>query len=671
MKNYQIALTNVDFDNSYENCVRFDSRAEQEGYFKCNTLFADAPVVNFDFGTLLTARVPVRKDLVPTKLMGCNYLIVKDISDDKDLNYLYYFIRDIYYDTNNQVILDIELDVINTYLLDIDFSDCFIEKAHLNRFIDNGDNTVSFDGSADSKLFETEDLLELPKRLTKRTKLKLNTTLNTTADEWLNNNVAFWVYIFIDKSHSYNVKNLTDNPGATVTYSGSNMIVYYNLPDGARYYTEYAVVAYPIYKSNKVIKINHIRGTHPWQISLDRSALNSFKDDNNNTSYFYTQKFSLIAPFKLNDATCTITDGNLIINSRDDASNNHRTHIEVANSAVIVNNEGHYDNVYYGSGLVTTIIQQNTSIESDTYNTNIQYTFDKSEIINANKKIKFNPKLLGGNFKELLITSQGDMFKYDMQKLNGNSLKFLYSEPIQSEITKFYFRLKAPQGLYTDDTDNNFMGLVGNVDNSQAIANDNYSNFLANNKNFWLQSNIKLGENLFNAMSSGVKGAMSGASATPGGMIAGFIGGSIGGVANTFIGAVDRNLTVDNMKNAPGSLQNANGNAIFNMFVNDLALYVEEYDALNNEKEMVNDVMFKNGFTVNRIGNVKDYLNIRKYFNYVRARLENITSTLQLNNNVREKFKMIFANGVRFWNVTDKMFEYKKENYERWLENEL
>ena len=86
---------------------------------------------------------------------------------------------------------------------------------------------------------------------------------------------------------------------------------------------------------------------------------------------------------------------------------------------------------------------------------------------------------------------------------------------------------------------------------------------------------------------------------------------------------------------------------------------------------MVNDVMFKNGFTVNRIGNVKDYLNIRKYFNYVRARLENITSTLQLNNNVREKFKMIFANGVRFWNITDKMFEYKKENYERWLENEL
>lgn len=671
MKNYQIALTNVDFDNSYENCVRFDSRAEQEAYFNVNTLFANAPDVNLDFGTLLNARVPVRKNVVPTKLMGYNYLIVKDTSTQKDLDYLYYFIKDIYYDTNDQVILDIELDVINTYLLSVTFSDCFIEKAHLNRFTDNNNDTVSFDGSADSKLFETEDLLELPKRLTKRTKLKLNTTLNATADEWLNNNVAFWVYTFIDKTHSYNVKNLTDNAGASVTYDGSNMIVYYNLPSGARYHTEYAVVAYPVYKSNKQIKINHIRGSHPWLITLTESALNDFKNDNNNTSYFYTQKFSLIAPLKLNSATCTVTNGDLIINSRDDASNNHRAYIEVGEASAVVTSTNIYDSTYHGNGLITSISQLNTSIESDSYNTNIQYTFNKSEIIGADKNIKFNPKLLGANFKELLITSQGELFKYDVQKLNGNSLKFLYSEPIQSEITKFYFRLKSPQGLYISDTNNNYMGVVGNVDNSQAIANDNYSNFLANNKNFWLQSNIKLGENAVNALTSGVKGAVAGASANPAGMVTGFIGGAIGGIANTIIGAIDRNLTVDNMKNAVGSLQNANGNAIFNMFVNELGLYVEEYDALNNEKEMVNDVMFKNGFTVNRIGNVKDYLNIRKYFNYVRARLENITSTLQLNNNVREKFKMIFANGVRFWNVTNKMFEYKKENYERWLENEL
>ena len=117
-------------------------------------------------------------------------------------------------------------------------------------------------------------------------------------------------------------------------------------------------------------------------------------------------------------------------------------------------------------------------------------------------------------------------------------------------------------------------------------------------------------------------------------------------------------------------LKNANGNVIFNMFVNDLALYVEEYDALENEKEIVNDVMFKTGFTVNRLGYIKDYLNIRVYFNYVRARIENITSDLQLSNNVRQKFKNIFANGVRFWNVTDQMFKYDKENYERWLKNE-
>ena len=635
MKNYQIVLTNVDFDNSYENCVRFDSRAEQEGYFKCNTLFADAPVVNFDFGTLLTARVPVRRDLVPTKLMGYNYLIVKDTSDDKDLNYLYYFIRDIYYDTANQIILDIELDVINTYLLDIDFSDCFIEKAHLNRFIDNGDNTVSFDGTADSKLFETEDILELPKRLTKRTKLNLKFTGIDEVDNWLNENVACWCYIFINKDHNYSVKKVSDLSSTTETLHAS--ICGYILNDGITNYMDYGVIAYPIMK----VKNKSIRGrclTNYFEISSE--AFRRFRVNNNNSSYFYSIKYSLIPPFYIDEHTrYTITDNQLTLNM--DFTFGDETLISIGGTHIACSDTGY--GVFYG------LIQSQKNIITKSYNTDCEYKFTKNEIINNNKNIKYNPKLLSNNFKNLLLTTQGEVFKYDLQKINNTSLEFLYTEPIQPEITKFYFRLKAPVGLYVDDTDNNFMGVVGNVDNSIAISNDQYSLFLANNKNFWLQSNLKIGEKIFND----------------------FRNPDISNGINTITTLIDRNLTIDNMKNAPESLQNANGNPIFNMFVTDLALYVEEYDALNNEKEMANDVMFKNGFTVNRIGNVKDYLNIRKYFNYVRARLENITSTLQLNNNVREKFKMIFANGVRFWNVTDKMFEYKKENYERWLENEL
>lgn len=639
MKNYQIALTNVDFDNSYENCVRFDSRAEQEAYFKCNTLFADAPVVNLDFGTLLNTRVTVKKDVVPTKLMGYNYLIVKDTSEKKDLNYLYYFIKDIYYDTDDQVILDIELDVMNTYLLDVNFSDCFIEKAHLNRFIDNGDDTVSFDGSADSKLFETEEFQDVPKRLTKRTRVDLTFTGNETVDNWLKDHVAYWVYIFLDKNHKYSFKKFGDNSDTTIT----------EYPDTTSYlnYTyDYTFIAYPIMKSGHLyVENNGIK------YDMRKTALTFFEALNTGVkSYYYNIKFSLVPPiYHVNNVTPYLSGNSLVLSTSDKY---------VGGSTVFAT----YSPSLNGDGLFCGVYEPPKNIESYEFNIQTLYTFDKSSIIGADKNINFNPKLLSEKFKELTLVSQGETFNYDCQKINNNKMKFLYTEPIQSEITKFYFRLKAPTGLYVDDTDNNYMGVVGNVDNSQTIANDQYSQFLANNKNYWLQSNFKIVEKAVGGLLGG------GITSTLKGDASGVVMGGITGGALTIKDVINRNLTIDNMRNAPSMMKNGNGNAIFNMMVNDLALYIEEYDALNNEKEMANDIMFKNGFTVNRIGSIKDYLNIRKYFNYVRARIENITSTLQLNNNVREKFKMIFANGVRFWNVTDRMFEYKKENYERWLE---
>lgn len=663
-KNYQIALTNVDFDNSYENCLRFDSRAEQEAYFKVNTLFVNLPLVNLDFGTLLTTQIVVKRSVIPTKLMSYNYLIVKDNSENKDLSYLYYFINNIRYDTDDQVIIDVELDVINTYLIDVDFSNCFIEKAHLNRFVENSDGTISFDGTSNSQLFETEDALNLPKRLTKRTKLKLKATKNGTADEWLNNNVAFWVYIYVDKKYQYNVQDLTYKIQHQTTLDENGTVQVYALPNGSFYTSEYGVIAYPIYKSNKRLFVYRWDANFKWLLKISEDALGWFKSKNNNTSYFYNLKFSLIPPFELSYLNCEVNNnGDLIINTP--AGDNNNKYMQLINTHVILAgaSDEQLDNLT-GEGLITNVWQNIANIETENYVIDTKYRFTKNEIVGANKNIKFNPKLLGENFRELVITTQGETFTYDVQKLNDHIIKFLYTEPLQPEITKYYYRLKAPQGLYVEDTAQNYMGVVGSVDNGQAIANDQFSNYLANNKNFWLQSNIKIAEKTTGGIIGGaVAGFKTGGIV---GAITGAVGGSVMGVTDL----INRELTVDNMKNAPQMLKNANGNVIFNMFVNDLALYVEEYDALDNEKEIVNDAMFKNGFTVNRLGNIKDYLNIRVYFNYVRARVENITSHLQLSNSVRQKFKNIFANGVRFWNVTEQLFKYDKENYERWLKNE-
>ena len=52
MNDYQIALTNVNFDDTYNNVLLFDSREIQEAYFKVNTLFENAPKCNFKASTL-------------------------------------------------------------------------------------------------------------------------------------------------------------------------------------------------------------------------------------------------------------------------------------------------------------------------------------------------------------------------------------------------------------------------------------------------------------------------------------------------------------------------------------------------------------------------------------------------------------------------------------------
>ena len=153
---YQIALTSVAFDNSYSNVLRFDTRGEQEAYFKVNTLFSSTtPVkVNFKVGSLFATNVVYDgpADAYINELLNQNYCIIKDNTADAPIKYYYYFITNAEQDCDNRIKLSLELDIFQTYYIDIEFGDSVIFKAHLNRFIDNADGTISFDGTETSKL---------------------------------------------------------------------------------------------------------------------------------------------------------------------------------------------------------------------------------------------------------------------------------------------------------------------------------------------------------------------------------------------------------------------------------------------------------------------------------------------------------------------------------------
>lgn len=671
---YQIALTNVPFDNSYKNVLRFDTRSEQEAYFQTNTLFSNSPDVNFNVGSLYATNVVYdgNENENINELLNKNYCIVKDKRENATIKYYYYFVTNAKQDCDNRILLALELDIFQTYYIDVLFSDSVIYKAHLNRFVDNGDGTVSFDGTSTSKLFEREDIQNVAKRLTKRTKLNLYP--DTELGNWFNNNVLGWVYMFLDPSHNYNYIKTSDLSQGQTTFSPLM-----NRTNNGLMPTNMAVMVYPVLKENNEIVLygtNSTKGSFRWGVRRGslKPLMEEFADLNNGYSYVWSTKFSIYPPFKqLPDFTYSIhSDFGYEYLSINVGEITDKISLRFGGYGLNFSASTYAFGTVAESGNVFPCMSQMIIAEKEfvpqNYLCDKQFKFEKNEIVGSNKNVKFNPKLLASDYFSLKVSdSTENGFEYDLQKLNNNDLPFLLTESITPDFTKRYIRIKE-SGLYIKETSENLTGFLGSNDNSFAMPTEAYQSMLANNKNFFVQNDLN---RKTEALKSGISTGISALSSALTGNLMGVVG-SIGQIANTGISynqsVINEKLTVDNMQNAPSSIVQAKGNVIFECQYSINGIIVEEHDILDNEKEMINDYMCLYGFTYNRVDNIKNVDNIRKIYNFVRADIETINSSnVSISETVRKKFRECFANGVRFWNTDT--FAYNKENYERWLEN--
>lgn len=675
---YELALIDFPFDMNGEDTRYFASQAAQQAYFEQKAAASSAPFVEIDAPTLdnlMITRQVYRNStdgMSQFDYASKNYAIVK-ITTASATKYFYYFVENCTIGSDGQVIVDLKMDTVQTYFFDpsVTFSDCMIERAHLNRFEDAGNGMVKFVSDPASKIFNSEEGLNFPKRMVKRTKLNLQFTGNSAVDAWLNENIEYWVYIFIDKSAQYSIGALDPDNSNNVSshLTGGN-----NYPIG--FNSQTGVICYPIYKNadnatsiisdltNNVILLNvssKISDSETKSIRLvpHQTARSSFELANNDASYFYNVKISILPPFDRLDTGFYIDENNnLQINFTNNiVGNNIATNGQISVIRVVNNNNGLRFALFCRSE------QSRGYIQSASYELPQNSSISKSEIISQQSpNLLYNPKLNSQNFKELIITAaSGESFTYDIQKIVSSSIFFNYTEPIIPEITRFYMRMSAGTdgtGLYVDQTDENYMGLVGSADNAILFTNDQYAAFLANNKNFFLQSNIKLGVGAASGIIDAFKSAAYGKEAAVASGIAST-------AVNTGISVIDRSLTIDNMKNAPDQMKNANGNVILNLFTTELGLYVEEYSALDGDLKTANDFMDLYGFTFSSVGNIKDYTNIRKYHNYIKAQLQNVDGNLS--NAARTDLRNRFASGIRFWNGD--IISYDFENYENWLDN--
>lgn len=668
--NYQIALTIVPFDNSYKNVLRFDTRSEQEAYFKVNTLFSNSPEVNFNVGSLYATNViyDCKENDSINELLNKNYVIVKDNSSTATYKYYYYFVTNAIQQGGERISMSLELDIFQTYYIDLKFSDSTIFKSHLNRFIDNGDGTISFDGTPTSKLFEREDVQNVAKRLTKRE--VVSQYPDTELGNWFKENVIAWAYIYVDPFHDFNVVNV-DRQNTTIRFRD----IYNESKKGGPIMSNIAVLCFPIVRKELYLNVTETEGSfrRRWGIysyDTENNPLKAFLNGNEDTEtgaygYIYSMKVSSTSPILNWDNISYRIDSSLGELSIDAETRTFDGYF--LNPLFSYFGRSCYCNLAENYGVVTELRSQ-ANFVSAKYEINKEFTFTKNSIKNSNKNPKFNPKLLSSDYSNLTISDATENgFEYDIQKLNKKNIEIKLTEPFVPDISKKYIRISNNEGVYIKDTEDNLTGFVNSNDKTLVMPTPAFKSMLSNNKNYFLQNSI-------NRIFGLTQGAMSSGLAIAGGISGGnplsSIGGGIG-IINTGLNyakqRINENLTIDNLKNAPSNIVGAKGNAIFESMYSENGIIVEEWDILENEKEMINDFMCMYGFTYNRIDNVKNVDNIRKYYNYVRADIEAIHG-VNISERVHQKFRECFANGVRFWNTDT--FSYEKENYERWLDND-
>ena len=510
---YSLALIDFPFDMNGEDTRYFASQAEQQVYFEQKAAASSAPFVEIDAPTLdnlmITRQVYKNSTdgMSQFDYVSKNYAIVK-VTSASATKYFYYFIENCTTGSDGQVIVDLKMDTVQTYFFDptVTFSDCLIERAHLNRFTDAGGGNVKFVSDPATKIFNAEEGMNFPKRMVKRTKLDLQYVFsNAQVNEWLNENIDYWVYVFISPSTNYTIGKLDTGSGGSVSGNISADIAYPVGFNGEAY-----VVCYPIYKNfsnnanvglsnaQNVIKIRNIPQESGWgvmQLVLHQRGMNYFRQNNADTAYYYGIKLSILPPFdKLSSSLSDVyidDDNNLILESVSSMGSDVNANIANINGASVgaINTEAAEAAASLAPGLITGSAQTRGYAQTQGYSLTQNAQIAKSAITAQQApNPAYNPKLNGQNFKELIITAaSGDSFTYDIQKIANPTIYFNYSEPIVPEITRYYMRLSAGSdgtGLYSDQTDENFMGLVGSIDTNLLFTTDQFAAYIANNKNF-------------------------------------------------------------------------------------------------------------------------------------------------------------------------------------------
>lgn len=629
---FYAVTTSVKFNNSYEDMPLFNNDIDKKEYFDLDNLFNNSIKINFNFGNFLTTTLTYRPiPILYSKILSDNYCIVKQV-DGNNINYYYYFINRKTYDSNNQWILDIELDVITNFYDKIEFNDCMIYRANVNRFVKNG-GYYSYDFRENSKFFIPErDFYNIATFVKKKKSININRPLR-----FLNHKNDMFVYFYFKKA-TYKVDD--DN-----FYLGYNSIeIEQALPSVN---SAYMVCVAPL--KRKILKYNGIE--YRWSAE---SVYDLFIGDNNGETNLLSIKISSYFPFSENYPIQPYGKYDYEITEN-------------------VNNIKTYTNVPIA---LTFVLNNPNGFKNDIDTSDIIKT--KFSNIDNNYK-ELNPKLYT-NCCTLNLTNGVDNFQIEPSKILGStdssSFGVEYFETLSPDITKYKitvynsnpYNINLPYNANIRDT--NVSSFIGSVDNSMPYSTNQLETFLANNKNFYQQrSNTYISKGVQAGISYASNIAQNSVKLALGDIKGGTVGLLQGAeqALNTSISLTtsykNSELSLDNMLSAPETLQNANGNIEILYNTNNFQWQLLYCEPTNFDKERYNDNVYRFGFTLGFFDNPKKYDKNRERFNYIKFNPEIIEyNGKSIDRQIQNKLKVIFNNGIRFWNKGYYNFEYGRNN---------
>ena len=661
--NYAYALTYVKMDSENKDVMYFNNDSEKESYFNLSSLFSgELKKIDFDKRNLknITLVVDSTGDDNTFNEFKYNYCIIKEISTS---NYFFYFIDGIKYDNKQHILLSCKLDSFTTFRDKLNFNGT-IKRATFREFLWDGvNNLVRYDYNNYTHIltiddtFRGEKFLQYQKTLTPH----IYTYKNDSIDEWIENNVECWQYIFIDKNHLYN-------------YSKDGASHSYKYPYGFHshgIYCDYAILCFPVMKTNKKIVIKFSDITDPnnpviYNLFCDSNAIDFFREKNNDSTYIYSMKISKQPPFNpiisaLSNFTFNYsysTSGNLIFDVNDgvDSPINSLISVQPNNNAFITLLNS--DNIGYFLFEFTGQINEKFNYDlTSLISPYLKNYFTRSDYLNFYKDFNKYPNVLVNKNVEIKITYNGDEYSINANRLKLDDVKLEMLESISPDVSKIYVNFKSPNTyIFKNAYNNTLTGYIFNDDTSLSIGNDYLAEFLANNKNFYMQRYIN----------TAVKGGLN---ATKSYMNSGLSGAAISFI-NSGLDVANLLWEDENLENRKSSLKMANGNALFNNLVKEYGIKLEIW--LLNSEDLTNiaEYYHKFGESSNTQGYLSDVMKKHKYFDYVEMDvncIEIIDNNLKgISNEIKNDLITKLKRGVRFW--YSNLYNFEKYNYEIALE---